>query len=100
MTELDTDGNLVMRPVLQPGLPSLYRYRSLLLSAVVWTEPRLEMKPIRTEKRGTMYVQTMPKKRKMVKFTLNVLAVSDAQDIKEEDIVDKSYSAVFLTPSE
>lgn len=74
----------MIRQYSQPAFTSSYRSWTLLIFAVGWTEPTLDMKRSSSEKNFTMYVQTILKKMKTGKSPLETGDTEDAQEIEEK----------------
>lgn len=53
ITELDENGGVIMRFIPLPALTTLYRDRLLQFSVAGWTEVKLAMERIRSDKEGT-----------------------------------------------
>lgn len=100
VTDLDKEGNIVMRRYLQTALTSWYRSWTQLLSTAGWAEPNLGMKPSRSEWKGTVYVQTMPKRRKSRRSPLEIEGGGAAHEMTEEDMVGENGTTASLTKSE
>lgn len=84
----------------QPSLTSLYIKRPLLFSASGWTERKVGMKCSRSVKKSTINLQTVMKKRKTVKSSLEIKAAAGSHEMKGEEIVDESEAAASLTLSD
>lgn len=65
VTKHDEHGDTVVRSSLQPPLPTSYINLWLVSFAPGWYEPALDMERSRSEEKGTMYVKTTLRERKM-----------------------------------
>lgn len=89
VTDADEDATVVQRPDSQLALTSSYRYRSLLISAARYTDPKLGMEHSRYKKKSKTCVRTTPKISEPTKMPLETRAGADGHYMKEEDVVDK-----------
>lgn len=87
---------MVMQPNSQRALTTSYRSRSLLFSAAVRAEIKLDMKRPCFEKKGTIYLETTPKKKKR-RSSLRKKSRSRRPGLAEEGIVDGSDPAASST---
>lgn len=88
-TEIDEDGNVVMRPVLQLALNLSYIISLLPLFRAGFVKPKLGMERSMLEINDAIYVQTTLKERKGVESRLRTRAVADIQNMKRDIFLDE-----------